>query len=211
MKRLIILLMIIGCADTDIILNNIDNNNISSENLNIMTWNIENFPKNTITTVLSIASIIPSLNVDIIALQEIINEEAFGILINQLGDNWIGHRSGTSSSTYQELAYLINTEHINIINVYTILENQNYYFAYRSPYVLEVQYNNQKFIIINNHLKCCGDGLLNMNDTGDEEYRRLIAIQLLTQYIEENYNNEKVIILGDLNDSVTDDEPNMYL
>ena len=23
-------------------------------------------------------------------------------------------------------------------------ENQNYYFAYRSPYVLEVQYNNQK-------------------------------------------------------------------
>ena len=160
MKRFIILLMIVGCAENDSALNNLDNYNISSENLNIMTWNIENFPKNTLTTILSISSIITSLNVNIIALQEIKNEEAFINLVNQLGGNWEGYRSGAPSSTYQELSYLINTEYINVLNVYTILDDHDYYFAYRSPYVLEMQYNNKKFIIINNHFKCCGDGII---------------------------------------------------
>ena len=35
--------------------------------------------------------------------------------------------------------------------------------------------------MINNHFKCCGDGELDLNDTSDEEYRRLISNQLLEE------------------------------
>ena len=60
--------------------------------------------------------------------------------------------------------------------------------------------------MINNHFKCCGDGELDLNDTSDEEYRRLISNQLLEEYVNDTYPNKRVIILGDLNDSLTDDE-----
>ena len=92
--------------------------------------------------------------------------------------------------------------------MYNILIEDEYYFGYRAPYVLEFSFQNIDYIIINNHFKCCGDGILDFYDTHDEEYRRLIASQLLQNHVENNYNLEKVIILGDLNDSITDTESN---
>ena len=206
MKKLIIYLIIIGCADNEKISYDSNNNIGTLETLDIITWNIQNFPKNSVTTIQSVADIINNLNVDVIALQEIENENAFNSLIYQLGENWIGYRSGSPSSAYGELSYLINTDFINIFDIYTILDEEEYYFSYRSPYVLEISFNNKSFVIINNHFKCCGDGILDLNNYYDEENRRFIATQLLHEYINNYYNQHNVIILGDLNDSITDIE-----
>ena len=68
-------------------------------------------------------------------------------------DKWIGFRARDGS--YQELAYIINTSLVNIIDTpYSILNEYAHYFAYREPYVIKVLYMNNEFIIINNHYKC---------------------------------------------------------
>jgi len=70
--------------------------------------------------------------------------------------------------------------------------------------VIEVTYANQDFVIINNHYKCCGNGLLDLNDPWDQETRRYTANLLLKQYIDTNLSNAAVFVVGDLNDILTD-------
>ena len=94
----------------------------SMETLDIITWNIEYFPKHKLTLEY-VHEAIDSLNVDIIALQEITSTEKLNDLNNFLGDNWISFRSGAINSTWGQLSYLINTNSINLIqNPYTILD-----------------------------------------------------------------------------------------
>ena len=83
----------------------------TNHTLDIVSWNIENFPKNDVT-INEMIPIIDSLNVDIIALQEIESTQDFNNLVNQLGDNWIGYKAENSS--YGVLSYLINTTFITI-------------------------------------------------------------------------------------------------
>ncbi len=178
------------------------------ESLDLLSWNLEHFPKNN-TTIDTLAHIIPELFVDIIALQEIESTVSLNNLTNKLGDNWISYIAEENSS-WGELSYLINTSEIEISEPpYTILTQYEYYFAYRPPFVLHISYQNDDYIIINVHYKCC-DG---------SEDRRLQASVYLESYILNNYTNDKVIVLGDFNDLLIDnpnvfepflDEPNMY-
>ena len=186
--------------------------------LNLLTWNVENFPKNNLTTVEYLNSAIDSLVVDIIALQEIKSQTKLNQLTEQLGDEWINFRD-FGSSNYGQLAYLINTDEItNIISPFSIpneivqcetyMQNvdshpcQNstdydieYNFAWRMPYVLEFTYENQIFYIINVHFKCC-------NSYGNEKFRRYEASNYLDAYINSNYPNDNVIIMGDFNGNI---------
>ena len=163
--------------------------------LDIVTWNIENFPKNNLTN-MYVRQIIDSLDVDIIALQEIVDIQNFNNILDSLGNDWVGFRSGEINSDYQELSYIVNTQNIEIVsNPYTILNDNSYYFAYREPYVLEISYQNNNFILINIHYKCCN---------GSED-RRLQASLLLHSYINTFFNDSKVIVLGDFNDLLIDD------
>ena len=168
--------------------------------LDIMTWNIEHFPKNNLTN-LYVKQIIDSLHIDVIGLQEIESNSYFNNLLDSLGDNWNGFRSGGINSGWGELSYIINTSNIEVVsNPYTILNDNSYYFSYRDPYVLEISYNNENLVLINIHYKCC-DG---------HEDRRLQASLILHEYINLNYNNSKVIVLGDFNDMLTDAENNIF-
>lgn len=174
----------------------------SSESLDFMTWNVQNYPKHSQTN-FYMQDIISDINIDIIAFQEIESLSSFSNLMNQLGNNWVGYRSGGNSS-YGELAYAVNTNEIQILNIYTILDQEAYYFGYREPYVLRFNYQDDIYVMINAHFKCCGDGDLDYSDSSDEEYRRMISSQLLQEYIEDNHSNDNVIILGDLNDIISD-------
>ena len=183
----------------------------SGESLDVMTWNVQNYPKHNQTNSY-MENIINQINIDIIAFQEIEDENDFLNLVSNLNGDWVGHRSGDSSSNYGELSYAINLQEISVDAIYTILDQDAYYFGYRAPYVLEFIHQGVEYIMINSHFKCCGDGFLDNNDSWDEEYRRLMSSQLLEQYINQNFNDENVIILGDLNDSVTDDDSdNVFL
>ena len=214
-KTILLLLLFLSCSEKSDLIFNPDNGLFNSslnfkgtnETLDIITWNIENYPKNDLTNTY-ISQIIDSLDVDIIALQEIADNVSFNDLVNSL-EGWSGYRSGGSGSDYQELAYLINTNKVEILSdPYTILNSYQYEFAYREPLVLECLYNNNHVIIINNHFKCCGDGLMDLNDDSDEETRRYIASNLLNAYINNNFPNKNVIVLGDFNDSLIDNVTN---
>lgn len=86
--------------------------------------------------------------------------------------------------------------HLEFISETEIYDN-DYDFP-RSPVVLSMLWNGDSIYIINNHFKCC-------DDDGDFERRQQASIKL-HDYIKNNLSNKKVIIIGDLNDSLTDTE-----
>jgi len=166
--------------------------------LEVISWNIEHFPKNGNTTIDYVAQIIEALDVDVVAIQEVTGSEYLDQLINQL-DGWEGVYA---YNKYAALCYIYNTDVIKDVDIFEIYTSETREFP-RSPLVMEMKFQDDDFIIINNHLKCCGNGELDLSDDWDEEKRRFDACILLDNYIEEHYPNEKVIVLGDLNDELT--------
>ena len=197
-------LLILSCSENTNPIINEDNENFelinselnfmgSSNSLDIVTWNIEYFPKHEMTSEY-VKESINALNVDIIALQEITSTEELNHLKGLLAGNWEAYRSGNGD--WGELAYLINTDNISSYsNPYTILNGFSYDFAWREPYLLEFVYNNENFYLINVHLKCCD---------GSEERRRN-SNEAIHNYIISSLNNENVIVVGDFNDLLIDD------
>ena len=178
-----------------------------SSSFDIITWNIEWFPKN-IKSIDYIADAILRLDVDVLGLQEITSTSDFNSLISKINDldslnTWTGFRSGNSQ--YQELAYLINLSEVKIIDEpYTILNDNAYFFAFREPFLIKLMYQNKEIVIINSHFKCCGDGNLDLNNSSDEENRRYNSVNLLKDYIDNYLFDENVILLGDFNDDIAE-------
>ena len=73
---------------------------------------------------------------------------------------------------------------------------------------MDFNFKGDNFFIINNHFKCCGDGILDYDDPYDEENRRYTATNLLKDYIDNNLSNNNVIVMGDLNDEIAETPPN---
>ncbi len=177
----------------------------SEDTFEVMTWNLENFPKNSTTTINYVTQIVEALDIDLIAIQEISDETSFQQLVSNLPD-YYGYIESTS---YDGLALLYKSDATRINNIYRIYDTTAYWNAFpRAPMVIDLTYNNQQIYIINNHLKCCGDGVLNLSNSNDEETRRYEAMNLLKTYIDTNLPNENVIVVGDLNDVLTDAESN---
>jgi len=167
----------------------------------VVTWNIEWFPKNGSITVDSVSKIIESLDVDLIALQEVDDSTLCRHMINNLP----GYELFMDDVWFGGLAYIYKTSSVSIQSIYKIYDTSPFWNAFpRSPLVIELIFNGETFIIINNHFKCCGDGLLDVGNPNDEETRRYEASTLLKQYIDENFNSSRVIVIGDLNDIITD-------
>ena len=186
------LFILVGCSEGD---SGHDDSTIinfgSDQTLDLITWNLEWFPKHD-STISYVSDFILALSPDIIALQEISDQYSFDLLIESLGDGWVGYRDNTD---YQELSYIINLNQINLLaQPYTILDEYEYYFAYRPPYVLNIEFNGKTFFIIDIHLKCC-DG---------SESRRMASAQYLKNYVDIYHDDDNIIILGDFNDELTD-------
>ena len=170
----------------------------------IISWNIEWFPKKS-TTASYVQEIVTRLEADIYALQEIEDTT----LLKQIVSNIPEYECYFKSSYYGGLAYIYNTSTIQINSKYEIFTSQSYWNAFpRYPQVLDCNFMGINYIIINNHFKCCGDGILNVNNTNDEENRRLQAVTYLKQYIDNTLSDKKVILLGDLNDEIIDNTSN---
>ena len=171
----------------------------------VVSWNIEWFPKNGQVTADSVKTILQSLAADVYALQEIDDTT----LLKQVISTIPGYACHFKFSHYGGLAYVYNTNTVQVNKKYEIYTSQPFWNAFpRSPQVLELTFNNEEYVIIDNHLKCCGDGVLDINDTSDEENRRLRAVNLLKTYIDSIFSNDKVIVVGDWNDILTDPTTN---
>jgi len=178
----------------------------------VVTWNIEWFPKHGSVTVDSVSQIIESLDVDLLAIQEIDDTTICRQMINNLP----GFELFMDNDWFGGLAYVYKTGSIDIQSIYKIYDASQYWNAFpRSPLVIELTFMGEEFIVINNHFKCCGDGQLDIGNSSDEEARRYEASSLLKQYIDMNFPSSRVIVTGDLNDILTDGNQNnvfqMYL
>lgn len=173
--------------------------------LDIVTWNIENFPKNGQTTLENVKQVIQNIDADIIAFQEITDTTLFKQMLVDLPD----YQYYFKSYWYGGLAYIYKTSTIQVTGNYEIYTTSPYWSPFpRSPQVMEFVFMNKNFSIINNHFKCCGDGILDLNNSGDEETRRYIASNLLKDYIDTYLPDKRVIVVGDLNDDIAEPEPN---
>ena len=177
----------------------------SQDSFDFMTWNIEWFPKNGQATINYVAEIIEDIDIDVIAMQELDDRDLFDQMISSL-DGYAGYYD---SSWFAGLAFIYNTETVQVNDIYEIYTTSPYWNAFpRSPMVMDLNFNGVNYFLINNHFKCCGDGSLDLNDDSDEEKRRYDAINLLRDYIDENLPNQNVIVLGDLNDDIAEPQIN---
>ena len=174
----------------------------TDETLEVMTWNIQNFAKQGTITANHVINAVNGLQVDIIALQEIENLVYFQQVREGLVD-WTGDRA-TSASYSMNLAFLYRIEGpVQVSAVYEILTDYSRELP-RSPFVLEGVMNGTEFVVINNHYKCCGNTVIDDGDTWDEETRRRDASLLIDDFIRTNYPDKAVIVVGDMNDELTD-------
>jgi endonuclease/exonuclease/phosphatase family metal-dependent hydrolase len=187
--------------------------------LEIVTWNLEHFAKKGDDTVDAVIQAIEGMDADIIALQEIESFSSFRTVRERLV-SWEGDRA-TSAGYAINLAFLYRVDgDLQVESVYEILVDYSREFP-RRPFVLEGTYRGNSIVVINNHFKCCGDGVIS-GDYSDEETRRRDASLMLDDFIRENYADKMVVVVGDLNDILTDapsrnvfqnflDAPDQYL
>lgn len=206
MLKILGLFSVIIMITTDICSQSLSDLSFGSDNaIEIMTWNIEWFPKNGQSTVDSVSVILQALDIDIYALQEISDTTMFKQMVNDIEE----YDYYFLSSWFGGLAYVYKTDVIEINDIYEIYTEEPYWRPFpRSPMVMDLSYLGQDFYIINNHFKAFGDGYLDYDDPWDEETRRYDASNLLKEYIDTNLPFENVIVLGDLNDILTDEQPN---
>ncbi len=170
--------------------------------LEIVTWNLQNFAKKGDATVTKVIQAVEGMDVDIIALQEIENFTYFRQVREGL-KSWDGDRA-TSASYNINLAFLYRIDgDLEVDSVYEILAGYSRELP-RRPFVLEGRFKNVPIVVINNHYKCCGDGIIEETNVWDEETRRRDGSLLLEEFIRANYADKRVFIVGDFNDTLTD-------
>jgi endonuclease/exonuclease/phosphatase family metal-dependent hydrolase len=170
--------------------------------LEVMTWNIEVFPKAG-TTIDWVRQIIEGVRPDIVAVEEISNTVSFDALSAALG-GWDGEHA--SSDAYQNLGFLYRVDGgLEVTSIYEIFASNDYSRPFpRAPYVLEANWNGTPIVVIGNHLKASGNGIMDPSDPWDEETRRRDACILLAEYIKTELVGKRVFVVGDMNDQLTD-------
>lgn len=167
----------------------------------IVTWNIQYFPKLNMITADYVVQIILAIDADVFALQEIESSGYFDYVIDELNEidslfSWDGYRAN-SAGYDMNIAYIYKSNFIEVDSIYEIYQDDWYAFP-RSPLVFELTYEELELVIIDNHLKAGGEP--------EDEDRRKEASQKLQAFIDSTYSDVEVILVGDLNDDITEPE-----
>jgi len=194
----------------------------TDDTFEVVTWNIEWFPKRGFTTIDSVEVIVNAIDADVYAIQEIDNLADFEWLASRLSN----YDLAIVEDDFSGLGFLYKTSTVQVNSIMEILENSNKVISFgennsvtvtkpfaanRVPLILDVTFNEEQFYILNNHLKASesgNDGLIDYYDPWDEETRRLASSLLIEEYVSTNLNDKKVIVVGDLNDILTDETAN---
>lgn len=172
----------------------------ADDTFEVLTWNLREFPLQSTQTLEQLAHIIPLMNVDLLAFQEI-NDQASFLELARMIPHYSAYVSSATSS--YRLAYLYDSRTVTVNDDYTIFNEDSNPFP-RPPYVLDISWQGVDLLVVNNHLKAFGDNYIDENDSWDEEYRRRLACQKLDQHIRSNWNDERVIVVGDMNDQIAE-------
>jgi endonuclease/exonuclease/phosphatase family metal-dependent hydrolase len=199
-----------GCGDSDETPLKIEDDNPfqalaagTDTTLDIATWNLHGFAgQYGAETIALVKAAVTAIDVDVIGLQEVASASDFDQLVAQL-PGWAGYRAPSGGDW--SLAYLWRTDTIvaGADAIHEIFPDQGNPFP-RAPLVFEFAYAGKSVLMIDNHLKCCGDDHLVMGNSGDEEYRRFLAGNLLEDWIATEAAGRAVVLVGDLNDELPD-------
>jgi len=163
----------------------------TAETFDVMTWNLLSFPRYDTITVGAVSQTIKAMNLDVVGLQEIASETGFQQLLDSLG--WNGYRA--NSAAYDiDLAFIYNPVSVTVDQIYEIFRHENAFP--RPPLVIELTWNSIPFVVIDNHYKAYSDE--------ESQSRRLAASDSLEKFISTNFPDANVIVMGDLNDLLTD-------
>jgi endonuclease/exonuclease/phosphatase family metal-dependent hydrolase len=168
----------------------------TSTTLEVVTFNIQSFPKQGSLTTDAVARLIKAIDPDIVALQELTSEAAFTSLLKKL-PGWTGQYYLINNSDWN-LAYLFKNSEIEFSPSSARLLFTGDFYAFPRP-PMEVRITHKPTGIsawlLNLHLKASGGS--------DNIARRRDAAEKLHEYVETQRNNDPVIILGDWNDFIT--------
>lgn len=171
-----------------------------NDDLEIVTFNLEHFPKAG-NTIMHTAELLQHLNADVVAVQEISSEGALVELANQM-TGWEAVFTTAPTSYGQSLGYLVKATEVEVLDDFTQawFEEDTYNFP-RTPFVIKVRHreSGMETLLVNLHLKAMGD------DTSVG--RRRVASQMLQEYLDTNYPDDFVIVLGDFNDEINEEQP----
>jgi predicted extracellular nuclease len=169
----------------------------------VMSWNIENFPKLGEQTIQDVAEIVYDLEADLFGLVEIADTSSFRRLLSFLpAYDGIYSDDQYSPGEYQKTAIIFKKEMITISGKKMLFSDDSYSFP-RPPLQVYVQaFHNQKwfdFTLIVLHLKAYG---------GEEnEARRRSACVKLKNYLDLEITNsadQDYMVVGDWNDELSD-------
>jgi hypothetical protein len=163
----------------------------------VITWNIENYPKHDPETTDLLKILLPALKVECVAIQEVNSSYALYTLVSDV-PGWSYKISGAGDT---QTAVLYNTQTVQVDSFATIFSGLSNPFP-RPPLLVKLHWQDQEIILISMHLKAYGDDVINNANPNDEEVRRQYACQLLDQYIEAYFPDAKVIVVGDMNDQI---------
>ena len=181
--------------------------------IEIVTWNIRQFPQHS-TTTSYVKNLLEAWNADIYLFQEISSESELINMVNSMNDYSyvVDDESGNLGFA---LVYKNSTITFNSKNeLWADTPNSNdgdsdyennaqYQFASRPPMENYITWTDgtksMDLYVIDVHYKCCGDDTYDSSDPGDETTRRHHASLLLTDYIINNRSTDNVIIAGDFN------------
>jgi endonuclease/exonuclease/phosphatase family metal-dependent hydrolase len=168
----------------------------TSATIDILTFNVEGFPKAGYTSVTTLSALVKAMEPDVVALQEVASEADFNRLV-KLMPGWSGVFYPINNDEWN-LAYLIRDSETELVpgTVRTLFEDDNWAFP-RPPLEIMVRHKatRRELLLINLHLKCCGGS--------DNESRRRSASQQLKEYLDEQRPDAAVVMLGDYNDEIT--------
>ena len=188
-------------ADTVVVVSQQDNWNIpyinSWNELEVMTWNLKQFPISQ-STINNVEEIISDMLPDVINFQEVWDLEQKMILTEMLPEYEFVLLPGDEDGWYG-LDIAFRKDCLNLINYSTLFESYGYEFAWRYPLSANLVWScGDSFIdfeMINVHFKCCDDGF----------ERRLASSQILSSYIDNQTSaGINIIAAGDYNDSLDD-------
>lgn len=173
--------------------------------LEVVTWNVEwfgnsgNGPEDENLQLQNVKTVIETIDADIYALQEISSPTAFNQLVSEL-DGYGGFLANFSQT--QETAYLFRRASIDSLESATLSSGDGFtqqnWANGRYPlyfkFLTNINGKQNEIHIFNIHAKAFGD-LESYN-------QRLTASAELKSYLDNNFDDKNVIMLGDYNDEI---------
>lgn len=198
-------LFLISCGTDNVVSDSSIIPEYNKDVMKVVTWNLKEFPLSS-STVNDLQHLVTQLNADVIAVQEVTSTADFAMLGTFLNDysvlfteDYIYDPNDEESYFNPVLGFIYNNTRVTINNSYEIFYEDSRLFP-REPYILEFSWENNDFVLINNHLKAGGDNQINEYYEWDEETRRRDALNALHDYAIDDHANDNVMIVGDFND-----------